>query len=82
MVSDALITWLLPLALLLLQAPFESNQFWATSFMLARWLGDPCVAISSSLWNIYITGCCAKLLDRSISGKMLARYTASVKGTH
>ncbi len=79
---DALMTWLLPLATLLLQLPLESNQVWATFFMLARWLGNPCVAIGGSLSNIRITSRCATLLDQSVSDTMLPRYTATVERSH
>jgi hypothetical protein len=81
-VTDSLMTWLLPLGALLLQAPFESNRFWATFFMLARWLGNPIVAIGGSLWNIRITSRCAALLDRSISETMLPGYADSAERLH
>jgi hypothetical protein len=53
----------LPMLLLLLQAPYESNQFMATLLALARWLGNPVTSLSYILWNIRVTGRCAAMVD-------------------
>ena len=74
-VSSTLTTWILPLAGgLLLQAPFESNQFWSTIFLIFRWLGNPATSLMYTLWNIKVTGECSLLLDMSISRDVTPGY--------
>jgi hypothetical protein len=74
-VVDSLLTWILPLiGGLLMQVPFESNAFWATVLLLARWLGNPVVAIACTLWNIRVTSRCAALLDLSVAADTTPGY--------
>ena len=47
----------------MLQAPYESNEFWQTIWATARWVGSPVAALSYTLWNIKITGKCAMMVD-------------------
>lgn len=56
-------TWVLPLVGLILQAPFESNQFRRTFLATCRWLGSPIASLSYIFWNIKITGKCAIMVD-------------------
>lgn len=61
--SATITTWVLPVIGLLLQAPYESNEFWRTLRALARWLGNPVASLSYTLWNIKITSKCALMVD-------------------
>lgn len=62
-VASTITTWTLPVVGVILQAPFESNEFWATVFLLARWIGNPMASLSYTLWNIKVTGKCALLVS-------------------
>lgn len=48
---------------LILQAPFESNQFWKTIRAVCRWVGSPIISLAYILWNIKVTGECAYIVD-------------------
>lgn len=61
--SATITTWVLPVVGLLLQAPYESNEFWRTVRALARWLGNPVASLSYTLWNIKVTSKCAMIVD-------------------
>lgn len=61
--SATITTWVLPVIGLLLQAPYESNEFWRTLRALARWLGNPVASLSYTLWNIKVTSKCALIVD-------------------
>lgn len=61
--SATITTWVLPVIGLLLQAPYESNEFWRTLRALARWLGNPIASLSYTLWNIKVTSKCALMVD-------------------
>lgn len=61
--SATITTWVLPVIGLLLQAPYESNDFWRTLWALARWTGSPVASLSSILWNIKVTSKCALMVD-------------------
>lgn len=61
--STTITTWVLPVLGLLLQAPYESNEFWRTLEALARWIGNPIAALSYTLWNIKVTSKCALMVD-------------------
>ena len=61
--SATILTWILPVIGLLLQAPFESNAFWKTLFALARWTGSPIASLSYVLWNIKVNGKCSLMVD-------------------
>lgn len=59
-------TWILPVAGLLAQAPFESNAAKRTFLALVRWIGSPIASLSSILWNIRTSAKCAFLVEMSI----------------
>lgn len=61
--SATISTWVLPVIGLLLQAPYESNEFWQTLWALARWMGSPVASLSYILWNIKVTSKCAMMVD-------------------
>lgn len=61
--SATITTWVLPVMGLLLQAPYESNEFWRTLRALARWLGNPIASLSYTLWNIKASSKCALMVD-------------------
>lgn len=61
--SATITTWVLPVIGLLLQAPYESNEFWRTLGALARWLGNPIASLSYTFWNIKVTSKCALMVD-------------------
>lgn len=65
--SNTITTWVLPvIGGLLLQAPYESNRFWATFFALIRWIGSPMSSLAYVLWNIKVTGKCALMVDMAV----------------
>ena len=47
----------------MLQAPYESNEFWQTVWAIARWVGSPIAALAYTLWNIKVSGKCAMMVD-------------------
>lgn len=51
---------------ILLQAPFESNKFWQTLFLLARLLGSPMASLAYVLWNIKVSGKAALMIDMAV----------------
>jgi len=59
--SSTITTWVLPVLGVVLQAPFESNAFWRTVFVIARWVGSPMVSLSYILWNIAVSAKCAMM---------------------
>lgn len=61
--SNTITTWTLPIAGLLVQAPYESNKAWQTILSLCRWAGSPISTLSYILWNIKVTGKCALMID-------------------
>lgn len=61
--SATITTWVMPVIGLLLQAPYESNDFWGTLWALARWTGSPVASLSYILWNIKVTSKCALMVD-------------------
>lgn len=65
--SATITTWVLPVVGLLLQAPYESNEFWKTLRALARWLGSPVASMSYTFWNIKVTSKCALIVDMATS---------------
>lgn len=64
--SNTINTWILPIMGVLLQAPFESNEFWQTLFVLARWLGSPMASLAYVLWNIKVSGKAALMIDMAV----------------
>lgn len=65
-ISSAVLTWVLPIGSVLLQAPFESNQARRTFFTLCRWIGSPIASLACIFWNISVSAKCARLVDRSV----------------
>ena len=65
--SATITTWVLPVIGLMLQAPFESNEFWRTLWALARWTGSPVASLSYILWSIKVTSKCALMVDMATS---------------
>ena len=61
--SNTITTWILPIAGLLVQAPYESNKTWQTILSLCRWAGSPIASLSYIFWNIKVTGKCALMID-------------------
>lgn len=61
--ANTITTWVLPIIGLILQAPFESNQFRKTFLAACRWVGSPIASLSYIFWNIKITGKCAIMVD-------------------
>ena len=61
--STTITTWILPIAGLLVQAPYESNKTWQTILSLCRWAGSPISSLSYIFWNIKVTGKCALMVD-------------------
>lgn len=53
-ISTTLTTWILPAASLLLQAPFESNNFRGTMLYFIRLIGSPVAVLTYTLWNIRV----------------------------
>ncbi|PUU81424.1 hypothetical protein B9Z19DRAFT_971741, partial [Tuber borchii] len=66
--SDTITTWVLPLVGLVLQAPFESNNFLQTMFVVFRWVGSPIVSMMCIFWNMKVTRKCAIIVDMSVGG--------------
>ncbi|CUS15639.1 unnamed protein product, partial [Tuber aestivum] len=64
--SDTITTWVLPLVGLVLQAPFESNNFLQTMFVVFRWVGSPIVSMMCIFWNMKVTRKCAIMVDMSV----------------
>ncbi|CUS13983.1 unnamed protein product, partial [Tuber aestivum] len=64
--ADTVTTWVLPLVGLVLQAPFESNNFRGTMLLVFRWLGSPIVSMMYIFWNIRVTRKCAIMADMSV----------------
>lgn len=72
-VSKTITTWVLPVIGLLLQLPFESNQFWNTNYALIRWIGSPIASLSYILWNIKVIGKAALLSDMATDFKTIPK---------
>lgn len=73
--SSFITTWVLPLLGNLLQAPFESNAFWRTVKLIARYLGSPIMGLTYILWNIEISGKCA------LFGESFSRFSRKERFT-
>lgn len=65
-IATSITTWVLPIIGVLLQAPFESNNFWKTIKAINRWIGSPISSFSFILWNIDISGRCALFVDMAL----------------
>ncbi|CUS13976.1 unnamed protein product, partial [Tuber aestivum] len=64
--SDTITTWVLPLASLVLQAPFWNNDFKKNILVLFRWVGSPIASMMYIFWNMKVTRKCAILVDMSV----------------
>ena len=62
-IATTISTWILPILGLLLQCPFDSNDFRNTIYAIARWLGSPVASLAYTLWNIKITSKSAMMVD-------------------
>jgi hypothetical protein len=62
-IASTISTWILPVLGLLLQCPFDSNDFRNTLYALARWIGSPVAALAYTLWNIKVTSKTAMMVD-------------------
>lgn len=71
--SATITTWVLPVLGLLLQAPYESNEFRRTFWLLVRWIGNPIAALSYTLWNIKVTSKCALMVDMATNYQHVPR---------
>lgn len=65
-IAATITTWVLPVIGILLQAPYESNEFRKSLCALVRWIGSPVASICYILWNIKVIEKCAMLSDMSI----------------
>ncbi len=64
-IADTITTWILPVIGLLLQAPYECNEFKNSVYALIRWVGSPVASLATILWNIKMVGKAALLFDMS-----------------
>lgn len=71
--SATITTWVLPVIGLLLQAPYESNEFWKTLRALVRWLGNPVASLTYIFWNIKVTSKCALMVDMATDYEHIPR---------
>ncbi|KAK3621762.1 hypothetical protein LTR56_009721 [Elasticomyces elasticus] len=65
-IGDTMITWVLPMLVMFLLAPFEPNQGRNTCFSSIRWIGSPFVSMWYVLCNIKVTGRCAEIVDMAV----------------
>lgn len=61
--ADTILTWVLPMLVLFLLAPFEPNETKCNLLAAVRWLGSPFYSLWCILCNIRATGRCAELID-------------------
>ena len=64
--ADALLTWVLPMSVMFLLAPFEPRQTRNAILSSVRWLGSPFLSMWYILCNIQVTGWCAHMVDMSV----------------
>jgi hypothetical protein len=74
--ADAILTWVLPMLVVFLLAPFEPRQTRNAVISSIRWLGSPFVSMWYILCNIQVSGRYAHLVDMSV-----AYHTAIEEGT-
>ena len=63
--SQAITTWVLPMLVMLLSAPFVSNQFRNSLMAVVRWFGSPVICLAHVLWNLEMSSKCCRLVDMS-----------------
>lgn len=64
--ADAILTWVLPMLVMFLLAPFEPRQTRNAIISSIRWLGSPFISMWYILCNIHLTGRCAHMVDMSV----------------
>jgi hypothetical protein len=64
--ADAILTWVLPMLVMFLLAPFEPRQTRNAILSTIRWLGSPFMSMWSILCNVQVTGRCAHMVDMSV----------------
>jgi hypothetical protein len=64
--ADAILTWVLPMLVMFLLAPFEPRQTRNALLSSVRWLGSPFVSMWYILCNIQVTGRCAHMVDMAV----------------
>jgi hypothetical protein len=74
--ADAILTWVLPMLVMFLLAPFEPRQTRNAILSTIRWLGSPLMFMWCILCNIQVTGRCAHMVDMSVP-----YHTAIEEGT-
>ena len=75
--SQTITTWVLPIISVVVQAPYESNEFIKTLFALARWIGSPMATLAYTLWNIKVTGKCALMVDMATKYGIIPRQESA-----
>jgi hypothetical protein len=64
--ADAILTWVLPMIVMFLLAPFEPRQTRNALLSSVRWLGSPFLSMWYILCNIQVTGRCAHMVDMAV----------------
>lgn len=64
--SDSIVTWVIPMLVMFLLAPFEPNQTRNNFQASIRWLGSPFVSLAYVLRNIKASGRCAEMVDMAV----------------
>lgn len=67
--ADTILTWVLPILVMFLLAPFEPNQNGNTFLSAIRWIGSPFVSMWYVLCNIQVTARCAQMVDMAVPFK-------------
>jgi hypothetical protein len=65
--ADAILTWVLPMLVMFLLAPFEPRQTRNAVISSIRWLGSPFISMWYILCNIQVGGRCAHMVDTSVA---------------
>jgi hypothetical protein len=65
--ADAILTWVLPMLVMFLLAPFEPRQTRNAIVSTIRWLGSPFISMWYILCNIQVSGRCAHMVDMSVA---------------
>jgi hypothetical protein len=65
--ADAILTWVLPMLVMFLLAPFEPRQTRNAVISSIRWLGSPFISMWYILCNIQVSGRCAHMVDMSVA---------------
>lgn len=65
--AGTILTWVLPMVIMFLMAPFESNQVRNSLVAAVRWIGSPFISMWYILCDISVTGKCAAMVDLSVA---------------